>query len=124
VSNPRHHIAPEALSAIETLEQATSPEALGAAYAMAEREAKRLAPHWGLSTIAPPFSMLAFVVALNAATSPQLPLIVAALMLLSAAMGLHWFLNLQGPRAAACTRVNNAIGRWRHLTPLMRDAPK
>ncbi len=124
MSSSRQQIAPEALSAVETLEQATSPEALGAAYAIAEREAKRLGPHWGLSTIAAPFSMLAFVVALNASTSPRLPLIVAALMLLAAAFALNWFLNFQGARVAALTRVNNAIGRWRHLIPLMRDFPE
>lgn len=115
----RNHISPDALAAIITLEQATTPHGLGPAFATAEREAKRLGPHWGLSTIAALLTFPAFVTVAIVMISPSPAALWGALALLATIAGLNWFVTSHGPRAAALTRVNSAIGRWRHLVPAM-----
>lgn len=123
---PSDLITPDALAAVEELERATEAHELGPAFALAQREAKRLAPRLGVDIATDAaLTFAAFGLPyLYFFAEPELWIIALSALVAVVAVSLRWFTRRYTMRAQALWRVTRVLDRWRHMVPAMRDVPQ
>ncbi len=116
-------ISPQAMPYVEELESATSANDLGHAYYEVSAEARRLSFGWPLlefSTALGGISFLAIVMTVG--RNPPLYFAIPAYCLCIATIFVKGAVE-RSPRGQALTRLGNALGRWMHLIPAMKESP-